>query len=193
MQPTINMGARPYQPALGRFLASDPIEGGTPNDYLYVADPINGSDLTGMVEWTAVSDYCHGVFRQLKCLRAIKNGNAAKVVANRLFTPGTAEWDAFKHIFWHAMNVYHGLGKKFSRGLGKAWKVRPKGEPNPSGEWDILNNEIGIKIGGAFRSGDLKAPANGYSHFLEDFVRRYVSGSAELSRPYGTPEIGRNI
>ena len=48
MQPTINMGARPYQPGLGRFLATDPVEGGTPNDYLYVADPFNGSDLSGM-------------------------------------------------------------------------------------------------------------------------------------------------
>ena len=48
MQPTINMGARPYQPGLGRLLATDPVEGGTPNDYLYVADPIGDSDLTGL-------------------------------------------------------------------------------------------------------------------------------------------------
>ncbi len=48
MQPTINMGARPYQPGLGRFLGTDPVEGGTPNDYLYVADPIGDSDLTGL-------------------------------------------------------------------------------------------------------------------------------------------------
>ena len=47
LQPTIEMGARPYQTTLGRFLAVDPIEGGTPNDYLYAADPINQSDLTG--------------------------------------------------------------------------------------------------------------------------------------------------
>jgi RHS repeat-associated protein len=44
---TIEMGARPYQPALGRFLAIDPIEGGTPNDYTYVTEPIDTADLDG--------------------------------------------------------------------------------------------------------------------------------------------------
>ena len=44
---TIEMGARPYLPATGRFLATDPIEGGTPNDYTYVTDPINQNDTTG--------------------------------------------------------------------------------------------------------------------------------------------------
>jgi large repetitive protein len=46
--PTIEMGACIYQPTLGRFLAVDPIEGGTgTNDYGYVGDPVNSCDLTG--------------------------------------------------------------------------------------------------------------------------------------------------
>jgi RHS repeat-associated protein len=50
----IEMGARPYDPSTGRFLQVDPIEGGTPNDYVHPTDPVNQADLTGSICWS-----CH--------------------------------------------------------------------------------------------------------------------------------------
>ncbi|MCB1030661.1 MAG: hypothetical protein KDA95_04945, partial [Acidimicrobiales bacterium] len=53
---TIEMGARQYDPTLGRFLEVDPIEGGSANDYDYVAgDPNNNFDLDGDRCWTGVA------------------------------------------------------------------------------------------------------------------------------------------
>jgi RHS repeat-associated protein len=53
----MQMGARLYLPTLNRFAQVDPIYGGTENNYAYVADPINSSDLDGKCPWCFVALY----------------------------------------------------------------------------------------------------------------------------------------
>jgi RHS repeat-associated protein len=53
----IQMGARVYIPGLGRFLSVDPVQGGTPNPYVYPDDPVNDFDLDGTFSFKKAMRY----------------------------------------------------------------------------------------------------------------------------------------
>ena len=86
----IQMGARPYDPTLGRFLAVDPVEGGSLNNYDYAGqDPIDGYDLDGTC-WTGFCWAKHAARKLWKDKAAIAQDVAITVVAVAAGTLATA-------------------------------------------------------------------------------------------------------
>jgi hypothetical protein len=99
-------------------------------------------------------------------------GDRAASVAGRRFEVGSVEWDAFKHVYWHALMVSSGLGFKWSEGFGRAYEGYSN---NVDGPGDISNNRRGAVIGQQFREGKLGGR-------IDDYVAQYIrDGRANTS------------
>jgi RHS repeat-associated protein len=101
----IAMGARSYIPQLGRFLQTDPIEGGSANGYAYTfGDPVNTSDPSGESTGTPPSWAIEGgaqVAEEAVARRAAEEA-AARAEAERKI----AEEQAAEAAYWAYWNSY---------------------------------------------------------------------------------------
>jgi RHS repeat-associated protein len=155
---TTQMGARTYVPVLGRFLQTDPVEGGTLNSYVYALDPVNTYDLTG--KW--VKAFINLIWSKAKSLltkpsttnnikntgqlvpAAAANTNRAAVIVRQNNASGLAKQEQARVLLESKFGTSNVLPKTYLRtplgGRYPDFIVKRAGQP------DLL---VEVKSGGA--------------------------------------------
>jgi RHS repeat-associated protein len=107
------MGVRLYLPTIGRFLQTDPVEGGSCNSYEYTCgDPVNNTDLDGRN--TKEKTMCIIEVGYFHC----KSAQHWADVATAYWRAYHLKWyhdkradggpsNTFKHAFWNALMTFH--------------------------------------------------------------------------------------
>lgn len=128
----VEMGARPYSPAAGRFLQRDPVEGGSANDYDYTnGDPVNGSDLNGLF---CIIHNSHG---------GCRGAGVAKAVAHAIAAPAVVVYD-----YMNARDA-----ERQAEQSAKAGHLVPSTNPLAEGAAVVAEHKAGIAKGGAILAG----------------------------------------
>ena len=100
LQQAIEMGARIYDPTLGRFVEVDPVEGGSDTDYAYPDDPIGNLDLSGKIP----TGPCTGIIASTRTGRTYRcpDGTVGTKTPNRAEFIGTtvARGVAERYLGW---------------------------------------------------------------------------------------------
>jgi RHS repeat-associated protein len=159
----IRMGVRLYDPKLGRFLETDPIAGGSANDYEYCnGDPINCTDIGGtraksnMKPGPAQKKWCTegGAGRAFNCLQnyflsdLLLNKVVPELVRRYNLDPST-EGNALRHVMWSALMTYR-YSLSFATGFAHAHEVDnvALGQTSQAdSNIDAANNFVGFAIG----------------------------------------------
>lgn len=165
----VSMGARLYQPEMGRFLQVDPVLGGTENPYEYPSDPINNEDLDGLsskkskksaqlkASYSATlkqKTRCVWNYSIARCKKALRLAKMADRTTRKLFgLPKNASLDkydgtkinAFRHCYWSALMTRR-MGADAAKGIADIHeKYGKNNEKNMN--MDLHNNAWGRWIG----------------------------------------------
>lgn len=153
---TIQMGARLYVPLLGRFTQTDPIEGGSANDYDYAAaDPVNLSDHSGLyimglngkeALWciTPSLPLWEGS-RPNACWYAYTDAAAWAIQIGQRYPIGQS--NAMRHCVWACLLTWKMGGDK-AQGFLDRHEWKQSGRDHDS---DVHNNKQGKSLGAFLR------------------------------------------